>query len=199
MASKGKHPPRMRTREARVIRWFFEERLGAWQIPAVEALASCGEYHAAFYLMLVSLEMLSGFRAGGPPGAAAFNDFIETYFDPILSTRVRNPLRGSTLLDASTRGKKTLTYAEIARAFFSRGFESACAPLPGMSIVPRSRYYCRFYRRIGLRIDAGRFHADFLRACRSYQNDVVGDYFVRRMFIRRFTQLFGGLRIPRGR
>ena len=181
---------RKRLPEGEKIDRFFRERLDRWLLDSVDCQMKEKNFYPALYLMLITVEVLSGFMEGGKPGVDTFCAFVSKYFGAIFSSRVPNPLYRSGLVDRKLSGKKELTFSEMLWAFFRCGFADACTVYPGASLTARSRYYFRYYNRIGLRMDIGRFHRDFVRACRAYRSDVVSDYLVRQKFIRRFNQVF---------
>ena len=175
----------------RKVEWYLNERFSAWLIDAVAAAMREKRYGAALHLMLLGIEVLSGFLEGSEPDIRTFCAFIGKYMSPALSARVRNPLHGLGIAPPPLDAKPRLSVAEILWASPRAGFRAACAAFPGASIAERSHYYVRCYARVGLRIDICKFHDDFLSGFRRYYAEVYSDYLVRQRFLARFDRIFG--------
>ena len=182
----------LRWREGRKLKWFFAERFSARLLASVDILMREMQFASALYLMLLGVEILSGFYEGAQPDRETFCAFISRYMDGVLSLRAPNPLHRRGVAGGSRDGKGRLTFAEFLWALFRCGFADVCAAYPGGSIAEHSRYYCRYYSRVGLRLEIHKFYKDFVRAYHRYYSDAVSDYLVRQKFVRRFDQLCGG-------
>jgi hypothetical protein len=186
-----KRCPSSRWGDGRKIKWFLDDRFSRWLLRSIECELRERQFYCALYLMLLGVEILSGFFEGREPGVETFCSFVKRYFSRPLSIRARGLLfrRG-----AAGRGREGRSPGSIAEAIwwiFRCGFMDSCAVYPGGSLVERSRYYCRCYKKVGLRLDVHKFHRDFLRAYRAYSSDTYSDYFMRRKFVARFDRLFG--------
>lgn len=176
----------------RKIEWYFNDRLSRWLLDSVEAEMQAKQHQTAMHLMLLGIEILSGFREGRRPDLGTFVAFIDRYMSPAFRARARNPLLGRGIAPTELDGKAQLTAAELLWASLRAGYRDGCAAFPGASVAARSHYYVRHYARIGLRVDIRSFRSDFLSAFRTYYADVYSDYLVRQRFLARFDQLFGG-------
>ena len=182
----------------RKIEWYFNDRFSRWLLGSVEAEMRARQHQTAMHLMLLGIEVLSGFREGRRPDLATFTAFVEHYLSPALRARVRNPLLRCGIAPPELDGSAQLTVAELLWASLRAGYRDACAAFPGASVAERSHYYVRCYARIGLRVDIQSFRRDFLAGYRAYYADVYSDYLVRQRFLTRFDQLFKGKRRARG-
>ncbi|MDD5555704.1 MAG: hypothetical protein PHN82_00465 [bacterium] len=168
----------------RKVRWYFGERFSPWLLEGVGALMQARRHQAALHLMLLGLEILSGFLEGRAPDEETFSAFADRYLGRAFGT--------------AARGGRRPAAAAVLRRSFRRGFEDGCLAGPGVSIAERSRYACRLYSRVGLRVDIRAFHRAFVAACRRFADDAAGDYIIRQRFVRRFDQLVAAPR-RRGR
>jgi len=176
----------------RKVEWYFNDRFSRWLLDSVEAEMQAKQYYTALHLMLLGIEVLSGFLEGRQPDLETFSVFVEKYLSPALRGRVRNPLFRRGMAPPALDGKAQLTVAELLWASPRSGYRDACAAFPGASIAEHSHYYIRCYSRVGLRINIRKFHRDFLAGFRKYYADVYSDYLVRQRFLARFDQLFRG-------
>ncbi|MEI6633337.1 MAG: hypothetical protein WCP22_05890 [Chlamydiota bacterium] len=176
----------------RKVEWYFNDRFSRWLLDSVEAEMQAGQYYTALHLMLLGIEVLSGFLDGRRPDLETFSAFVEKYMSPALRARVRTPPLMRGMAPPALDGKAQLTVAELLWASPRSGYRDACAAFPGASIAEHSRYFIRCYSRVGVRIDIRKFHRDFLAGFRKYYADVYSDYLVRQRFLARFDQLFGG-------
>ena len=166
-------------------------------IKSVELEMRGKQFYVALYLMLNTVEILSGFLEGKKPNSDTFNAFINRYFNEILGTNAPSPIYRRGLADRKLNLKKRITFMEMLWICLHYGLTDACMVYPRVSLTERSRYYCKYYRVVGLRLDIRKFYRDFLRAYRAYRDDVYSDYLVRQKFIRRFDRAFSGKTINR--
>lgn len=174
----------------RKVEWYFNDRLSRWLLDSVAVEMREKQYATALHLMLLGIEVLSGFLEGREPDIETFVAFIKKYMSPALSGRVRNPLLKRGIAPPALDGKAQITVAEVLWASPRAGYRAACAAFPGASIAEQSHYYVRCYARVGLRIDIRAFHRDFLSGYKRYYAEVYSDYLVRQRFLARFEQLF---------
>lgn len=177
--------------DGRKIKWFLDERFSRRLLRSVELEMREKQFYSALHLMLLGVEILSGFLEGVEPGVETFCSFVKRYFSRVLSSRARAPLCRQGIIDRGPDGRAPRSIAEVIWRAFRCGFNDSSAVYPGGSLAERSRYYCRCYTRVGLRLDVHKFYRDFLRAYHAYSSDAYSDYLVRQKFVRRFDQLFG--------
>jgi hypothetical protein len=178
----------------RKVEWYFNDRFSRWLLDSVGVEMREKQHPTALHLMLLGIEVLSGFLEGRQPDLETFSAFVEKYLSPALRTRVKNPLLRRGMAPPALDGKPQLSIAELLWASPRSGYRDACAAFPGASIAEHSHYYVRYYARVGLRIDIRKFHRDFLAGFKRYYADVYSDYLVRQRFLARFDQLFRGKR-----
>jgi hypothetical protein len=178
--------------DGRKIKWFLDERFSRRLLRSIELEMRERQFYCALYLMLLGVEILSGFFEGREPGVETFCSFVERYFSRLLSSRARPTLCRRGIVDREPDGRSHGSIAEVIWLIFRCGFRDSCAVYARGSLAERSRYYCRCYKRVGLRLDVHKFYRDFLRAYRAYSSDAYSDYLVRQKFVTRFDQLFGG-------
>jgi hypothetical protein len=178
--------------DGRKIKWFLDERFSPRLLKSIELEMREKQFYSGLHLMLLGVEILSGFLAGREPGVETFCSFMKRYFDRLLSSSARPPRYRRGVVDRDPDGRPPRSIAEVIWWAFRCGYRDSGAVYPGGSLAERSRYYCRCYRRVGLRLDVHKFYRDFLRAYQSYSSDAYSDYLVRQRFVRRFDQLFGG-------
>lgn len=176
----------------RKVEWYFNDRFSRWLLDSVEVEMREKQYPTALHLMLLGIEVLSGFLEGRQPDIGTFSAFVGKYMGPALRGRVRNPLLGRGIAPPALDAKAQLTVAELLWVSLGSGYRDACAAFPGASIAAQSHYFVRYYSRVGLRIDIRKFHRAFLAGFKKYYADVYSDYLVRQRFLARFDQLFRG-------
>ena len=187
-------PPELRYKLARwndgkKIDWFFNKRLSSWLMKSIDVQMREKQFYVAFYLMLLTIEVLSGFLEGKRTSMSTFCTFMRRYFSNLLAGRAPNPVYHKGVAHRGLNPKQKITFVEILWIYFRYGLAERCMIYPRISLVERSRYYCKYYKRAGLRLDIQQFYKDFLSACRIYCDDVYGDYLVRQKFIKRFNRV----------
>jgi hypothetical protein len=178
-----------RWEDGKKIDWFFNNRLSPWLLKGVDLQMKGKQFYVALYLMLLTVDILSGFYQGKRANLGTFSAFMSRYFGDVLTRRATNPLYRRGIAPKGLNARRRITFVEILWVSLRYGLAERCMVYPHVSLTERSRYYCKCYKRVGLRLDIHTFYKDFVRACREYGDNVYGDYFVRQRFIKRFDQL----------
>jgi hypothetical protein len=168
----------------------MEKRINDWFVESVEREMKRGNFYPALYTMLLTVEILSGYMEGGAATVDTFCRFLSHYFNRAL--RISLPERS---IRGGVTGKRAnpaqrMTAMEALWLYLRHSFSGGSLPGVRISLVPGSRYYCRYYPVAGLRLDINAFHRDFAAAVRKYCDELVGDYYLRNEFLKRFNSVF---------
>lgn len=185
-------PQRMkRWKEGKKIEWYFNRWMASTLLKGIDREMGEKNYYLAMYCMIVAIQVYGGFFTGRKGSRKTYLAFVEEYFNPLLKERVPNPLHGKPFAPREMRMRERAAFAELLWYIFRAAYPSTGLVYPAGSVTGCSRYYCRCYRRAGIKLDVGKFYRDFTNACARYANDVYNDYFTRRRFITQFDRFFG--------
>jgi len=177
------------------IDFFFRNRMPRWFMTSLHDAMKREEHMLVGSLIMIGIDMLSGYFRGHPPDRGTFIRFLEEYFDYFKrhkGTKKKNPHYRKNLLRGTLNSQEYLTLPEIVYLIFRCGLGHSFMVYRGGSFSTSHRYYVRGCKHRGYQLDVDRLYGDFLKACRRFELDVRMRNTIRKNFLRRFDQLWKG-------
>jgi hypothetical protein len=176
------------------IDFFFKNRMPRWFLPALKsAMEERQEFMLVGLLIMVGIDVLSGYFAGEKSSRETFVMFVVEYFDYFMKRKTvlkQNRQCKKNVLGGRLNDQKELCLPEILYGIFRCGLAHSFMIYEGGSFTRSKRYYVRRYKHKGYHIDINRLYTDFFQAYSRFEQDVRKRNVIRGRFLNRFNVLW---------
>ena len=175
------------------IDFFFNNRMPEWFLDPLKSAMKAKKFMVVGLLIMIGIDMLSGYFKGKESGKQTFVDFLEEYFDYFKThgkTLKKNPQYQKNVLKHEMNSKRNLPLSKIVYGIFRCGLAHNFMVYQGGSFGRNKRHYIHFYKHKGYHIDIDRLYKDFLKAYQTFEQDVRDKSDIRDKFLERFKVLW---------